>query len=157
MSGSRWTTSGWGTPRSATSITSPLDIIKLDRRFISALQAGARAEAIVDAVVRIANALELQSVAEGIETSEQLEVVSRLGYTFVQGFHLMRPLDGDALGRVLRSASQGQDATAPGLEITIAQALLAGRGTDRSAEDAVVGRDSQTGDRWMNPLRFPDD
>ena len=123
----------------------PLDIIKLDRRFISALRAGARAEAIVDAVVRMANALELQSVAEGIETSEQLEVVSRLGYTFVQGFHLMRPVDGDALGRVLRSASQGQDGTAPGLEITMAQALLAGRGTGRSAEDAVVGHDGQTG------------
>ena len=104
----------------------PLDIIKLDRRFISALRAGARAEAIVDAVVRMANALELQSVAEGIETSEQLEVVSRLGYTFVQGFHLMRPVDGDALGWLLRSASQGQVGTAPGLEITMAQALLAG-------------------------------
>ena len=100
----------------------------------------------------MANALELQSVAEGIETSEQLEVVSRLGYTFVQGFHLMRPVDGDALGRVIRSASQDQDGMAPGLEITTAPALLAGGGTGRSAEDAVAGDNGQTGVRWMNPL-----
>ena len=108
-SGSLWTTSGLGTPRSATSITS-LSTSSSSTGASSRPCGPARvAEAIVDAVVRMANALELQSVAEGIETSEQLEVVSRLGYTFVQGFHLMRPVDGDALGRVIRSASQDQD------------------------------------------------
>ena len=81
----------------------PLDMIKLDRGFLAGLSPGSRGEAIVDAVVRMAGALDLQSVAEGVETPEQLEVVTRLGYGFAQGFHLSCPMDAAAVERLLVS------------------------------------------------------
>ena len=67
------------------------------------LRPGSRGEAIVDAVVRMAGALDLQSVAEGVETPEQLEAVTRLGYGLAQGYHLSRPMDAAAVERLLVS------------------------------------------------------
>lgn len=75
----------------------PVDILKIDRRFIAGSAAGGPGEALVHALVELGNALGLETVAEGIETAEQLMHARREGADAGQGFYLSRPLDaGDA-------------------------------------------------------------
>ncbi|HEX9969879.1 MAG TPA: EAL domain-containing protein [Acidimicrobiales bacterium] len=70
----------------------PVDTLKIDRSFVDGLGTDAEDEAIVTAVVRLAQALELGVVAEGVETAAQLAELRRLGCTAVQGYYLGRPM-----------------------------------------------------------------
>ena len=68
----------------------PLDVLKLDRRF-TATVGDATAEAIIRAVVQLAPALGVASLAEGVETAEQLSALRRLGCDFAQGYEIALP------------------------------------------------------------------
>ena len=59
----------------------PIDVLKIDRAFIAD-------EPILAAIAAMAQALGLDTVAEGIETDEQLERVAALECDYVQGYHL---------------------------------------------------------------------
>ncbi|HYM82825.1 MAG TPA: EAL domain-containing protein [Candidatus Dormibacteraeota bacterium] len=83
----------------------PLDSIKVDRTFIAELGADPAAEPIVSAVVSLAHGLGIEVVAEGIETAEQLEVVTRIGCDHGQGFVFARPAPADVLEPLLSSRS----------------------------------------------------
>jgi diguanylate cyclase (GGDEF)-like protein/PAS domain S-box-containing protein len=69
----------------------PVDVVKIDRSFISGLPLDASSEAIVRAIVGMASGLGMQVVAEGVETPEQLRRLIDLGCDAAQGFHLGRP------------------------------------------------------------------
>ncbi|MGQ0503046.1 MAG: putative bifunctional diguanylate cyclase/phosphodiesterase [Panacagrimonas sp.] len=64
----------------------PLDTIKIDQSFVRGLEDGERSEAIVRAMVAMANALDLHVVAEGVETVQQAQLLSTLGCDIQQGF-----------------------------------------------------------------------
>jgi diguanylate cyclase (GGDEF)-like protein/PAS domain S-box-containing protein len=68
--------------------TCPVDQIKLDRSFVP----DGGSDAIADAVVQMARAFGLEAVAEGVETAEQVDRLTRLGYERAQGFHFARPM-----------------------------------------------------------------
>jgi diguanylate cyclase (GGDEF)-like protein len=70
----------------------PLDTLKVDRTFVSGLLDVRADRAIAEAVVGLATALDLSSVAEGVETAEQLQAVRALGCSAAQGFLFSRPL-----------------------------------------------------------------
>ncbi|MFN8075108.1 MAG: EAL domain-containing protein [Kineosporiaceae bacterium] len=70
----------------------PVDVLKIDRQFVSGLDGGAVDDAIVAAVTAMAHALGMVTVAEGIETPEQLAELVRLGCDEGQGYLLARPL-----------------------------------------------------------------
>lgn len=55
------------------------------------------ARAVVDAIVRLAHALELRVVAEGVTNQQQREVLQALGCDELQGFYFARPMDAQAL------------------------------------------------------------
>ena len=91
----------------------PLDQIKLDRAFIGSLVEDPRSAKIVSATIEMARALGMTVVAEGVENSEQLQVLQRLRCDFAQGFHIARPAPAEALpvrfgpaARVERSARE---------------------------------------------------
>ena len=67
-----------------------MDVLKIDRSFVSGLPAARSAE-VVRAIVAMAVALGLRTVAEGVEREDQLEAVRDLGCDLVQGFLLARP------------------------------------------------------------------
>jgi EAL domain-containing protein (putative c-di-GMP-specific phosphodiesterase class I) len=67
----------------------PVDKIKIDGSFIRGLTPESRNYAIVRAVVSIAEAFSLQTVAEFVETEEILELLTELGVTYAQG-HIVR-------------------------------------------------------------------
>jgi len=85
----------------------PLDEIKLDRTFVSRLRAnGDRAgldvdERIASFVIDLAAALGLDTVAEGVESAEQIDTLRDLGYDVVQGYYTGRPLELNQLERLL--------------------------------------------------------
>lgn len=68
----------------------PVDIIKIDRSFVADLEE-ADAAAMVRTLVDLARALRLTSVAEGVETDAQLQILRELGCSAAQGFLLGRP------------------------------------------------------------------
>ncbi len=70
----------------------PVDVVKIDRSFISSATTNAFDSTIVDTVVTIGRALDLEVVAEGIETVEQLAYVIEAGVTHGQGFLMARPV-----------------------------------------------------------------
>ena len=69
----------------------PLDRIKIDRSFVSALGRAGRSLAVVRAVIGLAHGLGLPVLAEGVETSEQLAALVREGCNEMQGFLIGRP------------------------------------------------------------------
>ena len=74
----------------------PIDTIKLDRSFVRDLSTPRRAPhyalALVEAVVKLAQNLDVELVAEGVETSEQFELLRDLGCHVGQGFFFARPM-----------------------------------------------------------------
>jgi EAL domain-containing protein (putative c-di-GMP-specific phosphodiesterase class I) len=73
----------------------PLDIVKIDRSFIVAMQTRERTSEIVALIVAMAQRLDIVTIAEGVETREQLELVLAAGCKLVQGFYFSgpRPID----------------------------------------------------------------
>jgi len=70
----------------------PCDLLKIDRSFIAPLAAGNHAEHLVRATIQMAHALGIPTVAEGIETEQQLELLTHLGCDVGQGYLFARPL-----------------------------------------------------------------
>jgi EAL domain-containing protein (putative c-di-GMP-specific phosphodiesterase class I) len=75
----------------------PVDGVKIDRSFVERLGTGDRDEAVVRAILAMAEALNLDVIAEGIETGLQLQVLRRLGCRQAQGFLLGGPVEADEL------------------------------------------------------------
>ncbi|MFI4940665.1 MAG: putative bifunctional diguanylate cyclase/phosphodiesterase, partial [Burkholderiales bacterium] len=70
----------------------PIDCVKIDRAFIKDTPANADDVAIAKTIVAMAKALNLSTVAEGVETSEQLELLKTIGCNQIQGYFFSRPL-----------------------------------------------------------------
>jgi EAL domain-containing protein (putative c-di-GMP-specific phosphodiesterase class I) len=79
----------------------PIDQLKIDRNFIAGLEREGEARAIVRAVIDLADALQIEVVAEGIETSEQASHLLSLGCELGQGFHFGRPLPAQVITSLL--------------------------------------------------------
>src|SRR6202047_3647096 len=79
----------------------PLDVIKIDSRFITRLDTHKTDEAIVRAILTMTHSLGMRAVAEGVEKAEQLEVLARLGCDTAQGFYFCRPLAADECQELL--------------------------------------------------------
>lgn len=83
----------------------PVDRIKLDRSFVAGLRENSRSLAIVRAIVQLAAALELELVAEGVETEEQLRILDGLGVSEFQGFFFSHPLPPNSFQAALANRS----------------------------------------------------
>jgi diguanylate cyclase (GGDEF)-like protein len=79
----------------------PVDVLKIDRSFVGGLKPGSEDRAIVDAVVKLAHCLNLECVAEGVETISQLDQLRELGCDLAQGYHFGRPVPIDILTEML--------------------------------------------------------
>ncbi|MCY1138106.1 EAL domain-containing protein [Actinoplanes sp. Pm04-4] len=79
----------------------PVDIIKIDRAFVTEVATDPEDKALVDAVVGLSQALRMQTVAEGIETDDQWTELRRLGCDFGQGYLFGRPVGPAAIELLL--------------------------------------------------------
>ncbi len=84
----------------------PIDIVKIDRSFIERLS-GREASPLTRMVVEIGDALGLDTIAEGIETREQLHLLRELGCPLGQGFLFARPMPPAEVETLLRALASG--------------------------------------------------
>jgi cyclic di-GMP phosphodiesterase Gmr len=70
----------------------PLDLIKLDRSFITGIDNNPKSQALVRSIVAIAQALHFSVLAEGVETEAEADFLKRIGVDFAQGFLYAKPM-----------------------------------------------------------------
>ncbi len=78
----------------------PFDKIKIDRSFIKDLTDGGNSLAIVRAITSLASSLNMTTIAEGVETQQQLEMVKALGCTEMQGYFFSPPRPASEISRL---------------------------------------------------------
>jgi diguanylate cyclase (GGDEF)-like protein/PAS domain S-box-containing protein len=81
----------------------PVDLLKVDREFVDGLGTDPSDSAIVAAIVTLAHTLGLEAVAEGVETSDQLDELRSLGCDKGQGFLMARPGTGADVAELLQA------------------------------------------------------
>ena len=77
------------------------DVVKIDRSFVANVVDSVHTQKIVRSVMHMAESLDLQSIAEGIETVEQWQIVRALGCELGQGYLFSRPVPPDEITRML--------------------------------------------------------
>ncbi len=80
----------------------PIDKLKIDRSFVADTPENTDDVAIVTAISQMGRSLQLQTVAEGVETQAQIDLLAGLGCDLIQGFVVSAPLDAEATERWLR-------------------------------------------------------
>jgi diguanylate cyclase (GGDEF)-like protein len=91
----------------------PLDMLKVAREFVDGLDRDASADAVTRAIVDLAGALGLLTVAEGVETDEQRQHVTQLGCDLAQGYLFSRPVDADTVMALMAGLDAQKPATGP--------------------------------------------
>jgi diguanylate cyclase len=87
----------------------PIDKLKIDRVFINEIVSRPEDASIVRAIVSLAHSLRLKVVAEGVETSAQLDFLKAVGCDEYQGFHFSRPVPAREFERVVREKAAQTD------------------------------------------------
>ncbi|XXD08003.1 EAL domain-containing protein [Klebsiella sp. R445] len=80
-----------------------IDYIKIDQSFVSRVNEHEYSTLILDSVLDLAHKLSISIVAEGVETQEQLEYLSRKKITFMQGYYFFKPVSFAELTKILLS------------------------------------------------------
>ncbi|ARU25593.1 hypothetical protein L665_01498 [Ralstonia solanacearum SD54] len=92
----------------------PIDTLKIDRSFVQDLPHVAERAAITRAIIMMAQAMGMKTVAEGVETAGQLEFLSEIGCDEYQGYLLTRPLEPAAMHDLVREHERRYGAARPG-------------------------------------------
>ncbi len=74
----------------------PIDLLKIDRSFVSGMMSDRDSVAIVRAVLSLADALGMATIAEGVESVELATTLAALGCSFGQGYYFAKPLEAEA-------------------------------------------------------------
>lgn len=90
----------------------PIDILKIDKSFVDALEGSTDGEEVVAAIIQIAHVRRLQTVAEGVETWAQAQRLRRLGCEFGQGYYFARPLSAEAAWRAIEDSRTAREFSA---------------------------------------------
>jgi EAL domain-containing protein (putative c-di-GMP-specific phosphodiesterase class I) len=86
----------------------PVDAVKVDRTFVEGLGSDSHDSSLVAAIIAMAEALDLEVTAEGVETEEQLVSLKKLRCQRVQGFYLTRPMPAVDLNRLIAESHRWQ-------------------------------------------------
>ncbi|MCH2241577.1 MAG: bifunctional diguanylate cyclase/phosphodiesterase [Aquabacterium sp.] len=84
----------------------PARQLKIDRSFVMDVTANADAQAVLEAIVRLAHALRMEVVAEGVETDDQRAALASLGCDLLQGYVIARPMPADDVPHWLASLNK---------------------------------------------------
>ena len=77
------------------------DTLKVDRSFVSQIESSAKNQAIVDIIITLAHKLDMDVIAEGIETEDHRAILQSLECEYGQGYYFAKPLDSDRAGQLL--------------------------------------------------------
>lgn len=79
------------------------DYLKIDQSFIRSITENENSRTIVSAIIAMADKLSIKTIAEGVETREQFELLKALGCHMVQGYFIGRPADAESVQQMLQS------------------------------------------------------
>ena len=79
----------------------PIDVLKIDKTFVTGIATSWRRHALVEGIIRLARTLEVEVIAEGIESETERELLAGMGCQFGQGYLLSVPVDADAAESML--------------------------------------------------------
>lgn len=79
----------------------PLDILKIDRYFVKDIPHAPVNEALISSILALSHGLNLDTVAEGVETREQLDILRKLGCQVIQGYFISRPVPAEEIAALL--------------------------------------------------------
>ena len=83
----------------------PMDNLKVDRSFVNQMEESKKNHRIVETIATLSQQLELDAIAEGIETLQQLEWLQQIGYKFGQGYLFSKPLSQDLVEELLGNSN----------------------------------------------------
>ncbi|MDC7218992.1 MAG: EAL domain-containing protein [Spirochaetales bacterium] len=69
----------------------PIDTVKIDKSFVSGALSNKKSEAIIEAIIHLAQSLDMKVIAEGVETVEQYAFIKSLGCDEIQGYYFYKP------------------------------------------------------------------
>ncbi|MGH9425454.1 MAG: EAL domain-containing protein, partial [Terriglobia bacterium] len=81
----------------------PVHTLKVDRSFVSRMGANGENSEIVRTIISLAHNLNLDVIAEGVETAEQRSQLQALGCEFGQGYYFSRPVDAPSASALITS------------------------------------------------------
>ena len=84
----------------------PVDVLKVDMKFIEGLEQSKRGANILVSVTRMAKILDMDVVAEGVETKYQYEFVKRIGCDMIQGYYFSKPLEEEEYSRLMEESAK---------------------------------------------------
>ena len=87
----------------------PIDILKMDRTFVSNIEHSKKDSQLVELIISIAKKLNVLVVAEGVETKEQLSKLKEMGCEIVQGYYFSRPVTADEFEKTIIEKSYNQN------------------------------------------------
>jgi len=107
--GARIAVDDFGTGYSALSYLQrfPIDFLKIDKSFVDALGESEESERLVEGIINLAHVLNLETIAEGIETPEQERTLREMGSELAQGYLFAKPLAAAAMDGFLREHAAG--------------------------------------------------
>lgn len=101
----------------------PIDIIKIDRSFVSKLTEEPGTREIVTAIVGLAHGLGMTVVAEGVETAQQHQELTRLGCDLCQGFYFAKPMLAELMDPLIQTQADGGTTCLPASRPVVAAAI----------------------------------
>jgi hypothetical protein len=105
--------------------TAPFDKIKIDQSFVrGATEAGSRNRAIIAAIVALADALGMDTTAEGVESFDQFDLMKSLNVTLVQGYIYSKPIPNDQFTRLLSDGGWTIEPAGPAFQRHDRQAMF---------------------------------
>ena len=91
----------------------PIDIVKIDKSFVDDVAGGGVESAIARSIIDLGRAMQIETVAEGIEADEQAEMLRSLGCGYGQGYFFAKPLEAAAWEGLLRADGTVASVTVP--------------------------------------------
>ncbi|MCG8069213.1 MAG: EAL domain-containing protein [Candidatus Thiodiazotropha taylori] len=84
----------------------PVSVIKIDREFVRDIHQNEKHRKVCVSIIRLASSLDIKTVAEGVESGEQLRILQQEGCDMIQGYHYSRPLSGSDMVKFCRESSE---------------------------------------------------
>jgi EAL domain-containing protein (putative c-di-GMP-specific phosphodiesterase class I) len=83
----------------------PIDTLKIDKSFIDDVTRNIQNQEIVRAIISMADSLKIETLAEGVETAEQKDMILAEGCKYIQGYFFSKPVDADQYTDYLRNGA----------------------------------------------------
>ena len=80
----------------------PLNTIKIDKAFIDSVLVDPATKIVMESIIQMVHKLGYESIAEGIESKDQLEYLQEIGCDVIQGYLLGKPLDSEELEELIK-------------------------------------------------------